>query len=286
MAVCGLTIQGAPDPFRAIQTKGNTMKMSVMAALLAASFGAGATNNHNNPPPKGGDNEFSANSQSSSHSTGIGVGVGIGGDSSASVGDIRNTNTAAGGSVIGSGNSYNHNSATGGQGGSAVAVGGKGGSAHQGQVQGQIQGQSTDVNASSSNDNRSNASGNATNVNIGGDTYQAKRNAPSIMAGSVFPTASCKSGFGIGGSGAAGGGLLNIATTDKECQTVVLSQNFSAIGRDETACLLLKTTRTWERSVKKDPALASLDCSPKPAPAPVVVPALVAPEIAHRVPRG
>lgn len=271
------------------------MKMTVLSVLLAASFGAGATNNNppndcgnhgNNCQPSSGDNEFSSHANSSSNSTGIGVGFGIGGDSSASVGDIRNTNTAAGGSVVGSGNSSNHNSATGGQGGSAVAVGGKGGSAHQGQIQGQqmSQGQSTDVNASSSNDNRSNASGNATNVNIGGDTYQAKRNAPAIMAGNVFPTASCKSGFGIGGSGTAGGGLLNIATTDKECQVVVLSQNFSAIGRDETACLLLKTTKTWERSIKKDPALASLDCSPKPAPA--AAPVLVAPELAPRIPRG
>jgi len=239
----------------------------ILAALIAISFSASATNDKN-PCGNSGNN----------CDTGGGNASATGGNAYAS---------AAAGAVAGAAAGANAsvcdvtNAAQGGAGGSSVAfggAGGRGGDANQAQgqqqgqqqsnigINGQQQSASSDqsqsstntqtTDASSRNDNRSNASGNATNVNIGGDTYQTKRNAPGIVGGSVFPTATCKAGFGIGGSGAAGGGLINIATTDKECQTIVLSQNFAAIGKNETACELLKVTKTWARAVKKNPALA------------------------------
>ena len=216
------------------------------------------------------------------------------------VGDIRNTNTAFGGA--------------GGQGGDSTAIavggqggrGGDGGNAFQGQGQNQGQGQGQDqsqsnfgvnsqgqsskntnivgqtTDASSQNDNRSSANGNATTVGgqqVNISTHvQAKRNAPSISGGTVFPTASCKGGFGIGGSGPAGGGLLNIATTDRECQTVLLGDHFAAIGMPETACDLYKTTKTWERALAKNPNIRAVCDAPavttstnsaESAPAPV-----------------
>lgn len=148
-----------------------------------------------------------------------------------------------------------------------------------GQMQGQSstnvlgQAQNTDASSANANDNRSSANGNATTV--GGQTvnlsstYVQKRNAPSISGGTVFPTASCKGGFGIGGSGPAGGGLLNIATTDKECQTILLGDHFAAIGMPETACDLYKVTKTWERALKKNPNIRAVcDAVVTPAAAP------------------
>lgn len=112
--------------------------------------------------------------------------------------------------------------------------------------------------ASANADNRSSASGNTTTVT--GDTYEAKRNAPSIAGSIVFPSASCKGGFGIGGSGVNGGGLLNVATTDKECQTILLGDHFATIGHRDVACELFKTTKAWDRALKKNPNLTA-DCS-------------------------
>lgn len=252
------------------------MNKAIIAVLLMAAFNANASKNNEgcqgNCPTTGG-----SPTSSESSAVGLGLGVGIGGDSSASVGDIKNTASGGSAAVVGSGNSHNLNSNKA-EGGTGI---GFGGSAHQGQQQGQAQQQAQSTDARSQNDNRSNASGNATSVNVGGDVYEAKRNAPGIVGGSVFPTATCKAGFGIGGSGPAGGGLLNIATTDRECQVIVLAQNFDAYGERETACKLLLTTKTWARAIKKNPALAEIACKAKPAP--VAVPHA---ELAPRTPRG
>lgn len=99
--------------------------------------------------------------------------------------------------------------------------------------------------------------GNA-NVEIS-SVYKGVRNAPSVALGSVYPTATCQGGLGIGGSGVNGSGLLNFSFTKKECETVVLAQNFAAIGMPETSCDILKTTKAWKRAAKANPKIQA-DC--------------------------
>lgn len=256
----------------------------VLAALLLAASTAMAGNDNANPCGNNGNNcnpssPFSATAGAAAGAVagaaaisgsyaegGSANSVALGGNSS--VGDTRNTNTN-------------------------TAFGGQGGDATQGQLQGQQQGQHqsnvgvnsqgqtldntnvlgqaqhTDASSANANDNRSSANGNATTVGgqqVNISTHvEAKRNAPSISGGTVFPTASCKGGFGIGGSGPAGGGLLNIATTDKECQTILLGDHFAAIGMPETACDLFKTTKTWERALAKNPNIRAVCDAPAPA---------------------
>jgi hypothetical protein len=297
------------------------MRLTILAVLLAASFGAQAGNDNSNGGCQGncsGGQPGNASATGGDAFAGAAAGAVAGSasgavsGSSSSIGDVRNT--ANGGAVVGSGNSSSISH--GGDGGSAVALGGaggRGGEANQGQAQQMAQGQTSkntnvngqaqsatadqrqsnanDVDASSANDNRSSANGNATTVGgqqVNISTHvQAKRNAPSISAGTVFPTASCKGGFGIGGSGAAGGGLVNFSTTDKECQTILLGDHFAAIGMPETACDLFMTTKTWARALKKNPALKVVCDKPVEAPAkPTAPPVLMAPELAARIPRG
>lgn len=260
------------------------MKRTLFAGLLAISLVA-CSSNALAGQPLFGDTNYNDNSTTNAPVAlggsanagaaagafaGAAAGAASGSYSDASVGDVSNTavNTAFGGA-----------GGRGGDGGNAAAFGGD---AKQSQSNVGINGQSldskisnsvgqaqnTDASSANANDNRSSANGNATNV--GGQTVnissnvQAKRNAPSISGGTVFPTASCKGGFGIGGSGAAGGGLLNIATTDKECQTVLLGDHFASIGMPETACDLYKTTKTWERALKKNPNIRAACDAPVP----------------------
>lgn len=99
--------------------------------------------------------------------------------------------------------------------------------------------------------------GNA-NVEIS-STYKAVRNAPSVALGSVYPTATCQGGVGVGGSGVNGSGLLNFSFSKKECETVVLAQNFASIGMPETSCDILKTTKAWKRALAASKDLKA-DC--------------------------
>lgn len=199
------------------------MKRSLLMLALLAAFGLAHATKPDNPPnecgnhgnncnPGGGAGGAGGDATANAGAIGVGVGIGIGtggnasavaGGGSATIGDIRNTNTANGGAVVGSGNSNNDNTniAVGGAGGQGGAGGkggeggtgiGIGGSAHQGQAQGQdqsqkqgqgqsqgqvtdvdtrtstststAQGQSQDASSQNSNDNRSNASGNSTSV--------------------------------------------------------------------------------------------------------------------------
>lgn len=256
----------------------NALCIALAALALVAASPAFASNSNgcqgNCPSDGGGTATSSATGGTALAGAAAVAGAAAGAVSGSNVdiGDIRNTNT---------------NIAAGGEGGKGGTGIGFGGSAHQGQAQGQQQGQITDVrqgqltavDASSANDNRSTASGNATTVggqSVNINTHvQAKRNAPSISGGTVFPTASCKGGFGIGGSGPAGGGLLNIATTDKECQTILLGDHFAAIGMPETACDMYKTTKTWDRAVAKNPNIRAACDAPAPAAAAPVAPPVV-----------
>jgi len=291
--------------------------LSIALALLLANAGAyagdnngpsffGDTTNNNqtyNQPVAHGGAGGDASSTAVGVGVGLGVGVGTGGDASAtggnaSVGDIRNTNSATGGSVLGSGNSNNSNVNT--------ALGGAGGSAVQGQQQGQgqmqgqgqhqsnvgvnsqgqssstststAQGQSQDASSQNANDNRSSAAGNSTSV--GGQSvsfnsvYVAKRNAPAAYAPSVYPTASCQKSISLGFSGLWGGGAAGGSYADKECQTTVLAQNLASLGMTDTACDVLKTSEAWARAVKANPSLASVSCSrPAEAKAALAAPA-------------
>lgn len=130
----------------------NKLVLALVLSLAATSAFAG----NDNGPTFFGDttnNNQTYNQPTANGGTGYGgsaTAVGQGGNASAtggSVGDIRNTNTAAGGSVLGSGNSANDNTnvnantAFGGRGGDGGTGIGFGGSAHQGQAQGQQQGQ-------------------------------------------------------------------------------------------------------------------------------------------------
>jgi hypothetical protein len=232
-----------------------------------------------------------------------------------SVGDIRNT--ANGGNVLGSGNSSSVSQ--GGDGGSAVALGGAGGKggeggtgvgfggdAKQSQSNLGINAQSLDsknvsgsksiaqqalensnkINASSANENRSSASGNttATTVNVGGDSTLVERNAPPVFLGNLTATMSCAGGFNAGASDRNGSGALGFTFVSGDCRSVVMGREFVGIGMPDVACRIWKTTKGYKRAVKADPSLANVDCTAKPSPAAVVVP--VAPELAPRIPRG
>jgi hypothetical protein len=232
-----------------------SITLTIAALLFGSNAIAGNSNGCQGNCP-GGDTTSNTYNQPTANAGAIAGAAAISG-SSAHIGDV--TNIAAGGQ-----------GGHGGDGGNAYASGGTafGGNAHQGQAQQQGQSQTSVNGQSQSNRSETNTStqqsqssssfnaGNAQNVTVEGDNYQMKRNAPGIVGGNVYPTASCKGGFSIGGSGPAGGGLLNIATTDKECQVIILAQNFQSQGRDATACKLLLTTKTWKRALKADPTLS------------------------------
>lgn len=131
-------------------------------------------------------------------------------------------------------------------------------------IQGQAQGQEQSQTASSDQEQSQSANneGNSQQTHITSN-YKGVRNAPSVALGSVYPTAGCQGGFGIGGSGVNGSGLLNFSFTKKECETVVLAQNFAALGMPETSCDILKTTKAWKRAVKANPEIAAV-CDPQP----------------------
>lgn len=78
-------------------------------------------------------------------------------------------------------------------------------------------------------------------------SYNAPRNAPSVFAPSVFPTANCLGGFSIGGSGPNGGGTLGFGFTKKECATIVLAQNLASLGLTQEACEALMSTPSAKR---------------------------------------
>lgn len=217
------------------------------AAFVLLSVSAHATNT----PPK----DPVANAHSDASASGVGLGIGVG--------------VAEGGDAV------------------AVAQGGKGGSADARSASGAVAGaQSGDsVSSATSGDSAATAtSGDSSatqsqeaysegsnassdnSVNIT-STYRGVRNAPSVALGSIFPTASCQAGVGIGGSGVNGSGLFNFSFTKKECEAFLLAQHFVSIGMPDISCEILKTTKAFQRAVKIYPQLDMLtDCSPLPTP--------------------
>lgn len=294
------------------------MKIVLAAILLAASFGASATNNNppnecgnhgNNCQPSGGSNEANSHANGGNgyggSGTGVGVGVGLGiGQGGAGgeggeggrggAGGTAISGGGAGGSVLGSGNSSNLNSA-------------KGGDASQGQLQGQqqsnvgvnSQGQSSTnvsgsksiaqmasentVNASSQNANQSSSAGNTTVV--GGDSTLVERNAPPVFLGAVMPT-NCGGSVQAGGSTTSGAGAFGFSYVGRECEKRMVADRFQQYGQVDVACRIMKTSKAFKAAVKDDPSLASIDCAMKPAPMPVVSPVVPVDFHAHKVPRG
>lgn len=277
--------------------------MKSLFLAIALLVGLTATANATNTSNLFGDTNTTNNNQVYNQPTASGGAGGNGGNAianggygyggSANVGDIRNTNSATGGSVLGSGNSTssNINTALGGQGGTGIGVG-VGGSAaqHQGQQQGQGQQQSNvgingqqqsnsnavDASSQNANDNRSTASGNTTNVGpttVGGQqasnatnvstSYVSQRNAPPVYLGNVAATVSCAGGFQAGGSQSGGSGALGFTWISPDCKQVVAGQNMQSLGMVDVACRIFKATDGYKRAVKRDPALADVDCTAK-----------------------
>lgn len=159
----------------------------------------------------------------------------------------------------------------------ALAAGGAGGAGGQGGAGGA-------GGAGGSSDSSSDSSASSDNALNLTQNYKGVRNAPSVIGGTIYPTAGCERGFGIGGSGPNGGGLLNFSYGKGECETVVLAQNFAQIGMPETACDLLKTTKSWKRALKANPKLAA-NCEPK-TPDPIAqVPINETPDLSQYVRR-
>lgn len=204
--------------------------VTIMAALLLSST-AFATH-----PPQ--------NNQPDPSATAVGVGVGI-----AAASSKASSNASA--KAESNNANFNHNT--------NIAKGGHASANAEGGTSSAAVGDVT-ANGGSANNN-----GNAQTTNIN-QSYEAVRNAPSVALGGVYPTAGCQAGFGIGGSGVNGSGLINFSFTKKECETVVLAQNFAAIGMPDVSCKVLMTTKAWKRAAAKDDTLTAL-CAPKPAPA-------------------
>lgn len=121
----------------------------------------------------------------------------------------------------------------------------------------------TNLNSNTST-STSSSTADASNSGVSNSTsVTTERSAPSVAVGSIYPTATCQAGMGVGGSGVSGSGLINFSWTKKECSTVVLAQNFMAIGMPETSCELLKTTASWKRAMKDNPQMKAACDSPK-----------------------
>ncbi len=218
------------------------------AALVLLSVSAHATN----PPPK----DPSVESNASSQAVGVGVGIGVG--------------IAGGGDAHSSSSSNAASVALGGRGGeaSAVAVGGEGGASDA--TAAASVGDVTANGGESYSEGSRASSDNAVNIT---SNYKGVRNAPSIALGSIFPTANCQAGVGVGGSGVNGSGLLNFSFTKKECEAFLLAQHFVSIGMPDISCEVLKTTKAFKRAEKQYPELRMLtDCTPAPKVSAVPVP--------------
>jgi hypothetical protein len=271
------------------------------------STGGGTTNNEANSHANGGNGYGGDGGNGTGVGVGVGVGLGLGGEGGkggaggqGGDGGSAIASGGHGGSVAGSGNSANLNSNT-----------AKGGNASQGQLQGQqqsnvgvnSQGQSSTnvsgsksiaqqalensnkINASSANDNRSNASGNttATTVNVGGDSTLVERNAPPVFLGAITPT-SCGGSFNAGGSSRDGAGGFGFSWVGTECAIRQLGDRYQQMGQVDIACELYSSTKAFQKAAKRNPKLASLDCTAKPAPSAVIVP--VSFPLTDRKPRG
>lgn len=189
---------------------------------------------------------------------GVGLGVGYATGGSASVGDIKNTNTANGGSVLGSGNSANDNRNT----NTNTA---NGGSATQGQLQGQQQGQAqsssnrndnrSSANASNKNSNAASGNTTSTEVNVAGDnvSYQAARiPVATAYAPNIVATALCKFGVSGGGQGMTFGFSVGVSITDENCMLLEQVRTVSVIlGQKDVAAEMMMSVPAYADAVKR-----------------------------------
>lgn len=273
----------------------NKLVLAVVIALAAAPAFAG---NDNGPSSFIGDTTNNNQTYNQPTATGGAGGSGYGGAASATggtgfggsaaVGDIRNTNTANGGSVLGSGNSTNSNvnTALGGQGGTGIGLGG---SAHQGQGQGQQQGQgqmqsnigvngqsqgqssatntatSTKTNQSqsaASNQGQSQSANNAGNSqSVGGQSVTINeadipddvtiRSAPSMMVTAPNATVSCYKTFGGSLSGILGGAGFSGGRIDEQCEFRETVRIAAAVDREGAVNMLCLSQMYAAANAKK-----------------------------------
>lgn len=268
------------------------MKRLTIIALLLASASAFATN-----PPNNSNNGNHATADADASAVGIGVGI------AGVKNDVTNTNVGINGQHQGQSLDNDvRNSNVNGQHQSNVGVNtsvndlsnrnvnGQGQGQHQGQGQDQSQSASSDqsqTQSAASNQDQSqsaNNEGNSQSTTIN-QSYKAVRNAPSFAIASVYPTAGCQAGVSLGGSGVNGGGGLAFSLTKKECEAVVLAQNFAAIGMPDTSCDILKTTKAFKRAAKQIPALKDVSCEPKAPPSEFKSSATVTPDLTPYVKR-
>lgn len=146
----------------------------------------------------------------------------------------------------------------------------------QAQVQGQAQGQFQKQESNASSESTSSSSSSANNEGVSQSvSFTSPRQAPSVSAPSVFPTATCQSGFSLGGSNTSGGGVLGLTFTKRQCELFQLSQNLASLGMTQAACEVLNKTKAAERAFGANKpsceAPQPQEGAPAPAPQPLVI---------------
>lgn len=117
-------------------------------------------------------------------------------------------------------------------------------------------------NASASNGGQSNSQTSVTNQN-------QVRQAPTVEAPVILPTANCLGGMSAGASGPGGGLSFGSSKVDKECRSIALANEFLGMGNYETAAKVLCSTKS-----AKAAGLTMDDCRHQvPAPVVQVIPA-------------
>lgn len=221
------------------------MKYAILAVLIAATFSASAGNSNGcQGNCSGGDTTNNNQTYNQPISNG---GTAHGGNASA------NGYGGDGGSVVGSGNSANHNTnvANGGAGGKGGEGGtgiGFGGSANQGQAQGQQQGQQqgqgqsqssvngqaqgqsshTSTNTATSTAQSQSANNQGNSQSVGGQSVTINeaeqpdditiRSAPAMMVAAPYATVSCYKTFGGSVSGILGAIGASGGRIDQSCE--------------------------------------------------------------------
>ena len=143
------------------------------------------------------------------------------------------------------------------------------------QQQKQNQSQTATGGNATSNAQGGNAASNASAANNGNNSNNTVENqvrqAPGAEAPLILPTASCLGGISTGGSSPVGGLSFGKSTVDKECRSIVLANEFIAMGNYDTAAKVLCSTKS-----AKAAGLTIDDCR-RQIPVPPVIVREVAP---------
>lgn len=222
---------------------------AILAGLMVMASSAFAGNDNQNPCGNNGNNCTNGgttnNAGGASNATGVGIGVGVGigqggTGGSVTVGDTRNTNTAAGGSVLGSGNSTAAGGSVKDSGNSTAgaAVIGSGNS-----------GSKSEVKGSGNSDVRTTST---TTVDIAGDTYAAP-DLPvnTAYAPNVMPTAVCalsaSGGLTVANFSLSGGGTW----IDDNCVLLEQVRRANEIGQREVASEMMMDVPAFAAAAKR-----------------------------------